>query len=75
MVSPHCHVSLEIVLGRQLKQIRIESSSHLLAGGFLPITSVRIVSQNLFDILDPLVSRLDVGCNSAKVGPDLVNDL
>jgi hypothetical protein len=33
------------------------------------------VSQNLLDILDPLVSGLNVGCDGAKVGAHPVNDL
>ena len=74
MVSPHGHVTLQVVLARQVQQIHIESSCHLLAGRFLPTTSVRIVSQNLLDIVDPLVSGLDVGCNSAKVGAHPLND-
>jgi len=75
MVSPHGHVSVEIVLARQVQQIRIESSCRLLAGGFCTSTTMRIVSQDLLGILDPLVSGLDVGCNGAKVGAHPVNDL
>ena len=75
MVSPHDYVSLEIVLARQLKQICIEFGSHLLAEGRFPSTNMRILSQNLLDILDPLVSRLNLACNRAKVGSNPVNDL
>ena len=75
MVSPHGHVTLEVVLARQVQQIPIQSSCHLLAGGFCTSMNRRIVSQNLLDILDPLVSRLDVGCDSAKVGVNSLNDL
>lgn len=75
MVSPHGNVTVEIVLARQVKQICIEFGGHLLAGTRFPSTSMRIVSQNLLDIQNPLVSCSDLGLNGAKVGANPVDDL
>ena len=75
MVSPCRHITLEIVLARQLQQIGIEFGGHLLAGTRFPSTSMRIVSEYLLDIQNPLVSCSDVGFNRTKVGANPLDDL
>lgn len=74
MVSPHGNVTVEIVVAHQLKQICIEFGGHLLAGTRSPSTSMRIVSEYLLDIQNPLVSCSDLGLDGTKVGANPLDD-
>lgn len=75
MVSPCRHITLEFASTSQLQQIGIQSGSHLLAGNRLSFVTTRIVSEDLLDVQNPLVSCSDVGLNGAKVGANPVDDL